>query len=74
MKFYLKPEKLTKFVKAHGKGAPRLLQRACVLCRPGEENDVEASGKQLRNSAKNLVTRFDASVEEACPGTKSATA
>ena len=67
-------KKLYKFAKGHAKGTPRLLQRACVLCRPGEEKDAETSCKQLHNSAKNWVLRFDASVEAVCPGTKAVTA
>ena len=41
VKLYLDPQKLCKFFKKNAKGTPRLLQRACVLCRPGEENDAE---------------------------------
>ena len=40
VKLYLKPKKLCKFFKKHAKGTPRLVQRCCVLCRPGEEKDV----------------------------------
>ena len=74
VKLYLKPKKLCKFFKKHAKGTPRLLQRACVLCRPGEEKDAEAGCKQLYNSPTNWVLRFDASVEALCLGTKAVTA
>ena len=74
VKLYLKPKKLCKFFKKHGKGTPRLLQRACVLCRPGEEKDAKKGCKQLYNSPQNWVLRFDASVEALCPGTKAVTA
>ena len=74
VKLYLEPEKLCKFFKKHAKGTPRLLKRACVLCRPGEEKDAETGSKQLYNSPKNWVRRFDASVEALCPGTKAVTA
>ena len=74
VKLYLKPKKLCKFFKKHAKGTPRLLQRACVLCRPGEEKDAEKGCKQLYNSPQNWVLRFDASVEALCPGTKAVTA
>ena len=63
VKVYLKPKKLCKFFKKHAKGMPRLLQRACVLCCPGEEKDVEKGCKELYNSPQNWVRRFDASVE-----------
>ena len=69
VKYYLKPKKLCKFFKKHAKGTHRLVQRACVLCRPGEENDVDTGCKQLYNSPQNWVLRFDASVEARCPGT-----
>ena len=74
VKLYLKPKKLCKFFKKHAKGTPRLLQRACVLCRPGEEQDAEIGCKQLYNSPASWVLRFDASVEGLCPGTKAVTA
>ena len=74
VKLYLEPKKLCKFFKKHAKGTHRLLQRACVLCRPGEEKDIEKGCKQLYNSPKNWVRRFDASVEALCPGTKAVTA
>ena len=74
VKLYLKPKKLCKFFKKHAKGSPRLLQRACVLRRPGEEKDAEKGCKQLYNSPQNWVLRFDASVEALCPGTKAVTA
>ena len=74
VKLYLDPKKLCKFFKKHAKGTPRLLQRACVLCRPGEENDAEIGCKQLYNSPTSWVLRFDASVEGLCPGTKALTA
>ena len=60
MKPFLKPKKLGKFFKKHAQGTPRLLQRACVLCRPGEEKDAETGCKQLYNSPKNWVLPFDA--------------
>ena len=53
----------------HAKGTPRLVQRACVLCRSGEETDIETGCKQLYNSPKNWALRFDASVAARCPGT-----
>ena len=74
MKLYLKPKKLCKFFKKHAKVTPRLLQHACVLCRPGEEKDAKEGCKQLYNSPTNWVLRFDASVEALCPGTKAVTA
>ena len=73
MKLYLKPKKLCKFFKKHAKGSPRLLQRACVLRRQGEEKDAEKGCKQLYNSPQNWVLRFDASVKALCPGTKAVT-
>ena len=63
VKYYLKPKTLCKLFQKHAKGTPRLVQRACVLCRPGEEKDAEKSCKQLYISPKNWVRRFDASVE-----------
>ena len=74
VKLYLQPKKLCKFFKKHAKGTPRLLQRACVLCRPGEENDAKTGCKQLYNSPTNWVLRFDASVEALYPGIKVVTA
>ena len=68
--FYMSPKKLCKWVKKQGKGAPRVLQRACVLCRPGEEKNAKASWKQLYNSPGNWILRFNASVQARCPGTK----
>ena len=50
VKFYLKPQKLCKWFKKQAKTTPRVLQRACVLCSPGEEKDAERSCKQLYNS------------------------
>ena len=47
VKFYLKPKKLCKWIKKRKKATPRLLQRACVLCLPGEEKDAEKSCRQL---------------------------
>ena len=70
----LDPKKLCKFFKKHAKGTPRLAQRACVLCRPGEEADVDKGVQKLYVSPKNWVLRFDASVEALCPGTKAVTA
>ena len=69
VKFYLNPKKLCKWVKKQGKGAPRLLQRACVLCHPGEEKNATPSWKQLYNSPNNWILRFNASVQARCPGT-----
>ena len=69
VKFYMNPKKLCKWVKAQGKGAPRMLLRACVLCQPGEENNAKPSWKQLYNSHNNWILRFDASVQARCPGT-----
>ena len=63
MKFYLKPKNLCKFFKKNAKGMPRLLQRSCALCCPGEEKDVEKGCNELYNSPQNWVRRFDASVE-----------
>ena len=70
MKFYLKPKKLCKFFKKTVKGAPRLAQYCCVLCREGEDKHVEKSCQQLYQSPSNWVLRFDASVRSKCPGTK----
>ena len=72
--YYKSPKKLCKFYKNHAKATPRLVQRACVLCRAGEEADVDKKVKQLYNSPRNWVLRFDASVQALCPGTKAATA
>ena len=69
VKFYLNPKKLCKWVKKQGKSAPRLLQRACVLCHPGEEKNATPSWKQLYNSPNNWILRFNASVQARCPGT-----
>ena len=69
VKFYQSPKKLCKWVKKQGKGAHRLLQRACVLCHPGEEKDATPSWKQLYNSPSTWILRFDASVQGRCPGT-----
>jgi len=69
VKYYLSPKKLCKWVKKQGKGAPRLLQRACVLCRPGDEKDAKPSWKQLYNSPGSWILRFNASVQARCPGT-----
>ena len=74
VKLYLKPKALGRFFKKNAKATPRLLQRACVLCRPGEEHDAEKGCKQLYTSPTNWVLRFDASVEGLCPGTKAVTA
>ena len=73
VKFYLKPKKLCKWFKKQAKTTPRVLQRACVLCSPGEEKDAERSCKQLYNSPNNWVLRFDASMEALCPGAKTGT-
>ena len=72
--YYKSPKKLWKFYKNHAKATPRLVQRACVLCRAGEEAGVDKKVKQLYNSPRNWVLRFDASVQALCPGTKAATA
>ena len=72
--YYKSPKKLCKFYKGHAKAHPRLVQRACVLCRAGEEAGVDKKVKQLYNSPRNWVLRFDASVQALCPGTKAATA
>ena len=69
LKFYLNPKKLCKWVKKQGKGAHRLLPRACVLCHPEEEQNVTKSWKQLYNSPHNWILRFNASVQARCPGT-----
>ena len=69
VKFYLSPKKLCKWVKKQGKGAPRMLLRACVLCQPGEEKNAKPSWKQLYNSQSNWFLRFQASVQARCPGT-----
>ena len=77
VEFYLKPKAIGRFFKKNAKNAkatPRLLQRACVLCRPGEENDAEKGCKQLYTTPTNWVLRFDGSVEGLCPGTQAATA
>ena len=74
VQFYLNPEKLCTFLKKRAKGAPRLLKRACVLCRPGEENDAEKGCKQLYSSPQKWLLSFDASVKAMCPGTKAVTA
>ena len=73
VKFYLKPKKLCKFFKKESKGAPRLALRCCVVCRPGEEREVEKGCQQLYQSPRNWVLRFDASVKALCPGTKAVT-
>ena len=69
VKFYLQPKKLCKWVKKQGKGAHRLLQRACVLSRPGEETNATTSWQQLYTSPHKWILRFNASVEARCPGT-----
>ena len=71
--YYLDPKKLRKFFKKHAR-EPRLVQRACVLCRSGEETEVKKAYKQIYNSQKNWVLRFDASVAARCPGSKAAAA
>ena len=68
--FYLSPKKLCKWVKKQGKGAQRLLPRACVLCQPGEEQNATKSWKQLYDSPHNWILRSNASVQARCPGTK----
>ena len=73
VKLYLKPKKLCNFFKKHAKDAPRLLQRACVLCRPGDEKDAETGCKQLYNSPQSWILRFDAHVQGLCLGTKAET-
>ena len=74
MIYYKTPKKLCKFFKKHAKATARLVQRARVLCRSGEEAGVDKAVKQLYNSPRNWVLRFDASVEALCPGTKAVTA
>ena len=69
VKFYLKPQTLWKWAKKQKKCAHGLVQRACVLSRPGEEQDVNNKFKQLYKSPNNWILRFDASVEAQCPGT-----
>ena len=69
VKFYLKPKKLCKWVKKEGKGAPRLMQRACVLCQPGEEHKATKSWKPLYTSPSSWILRFSATVQARCPGT-----
>ena len=71
---YLAPKKLCKFFKKHAKATARLVQRACVLCRSGEEAGVDKAVKQIYNSPRNWVLRFDASVDALCPGSKAVTA
>ena len=70
--YYLNPKKLGKFFKRHAGQQPRLVQRACVLCRSGEETDIKKAVKPIYNSPKNWVLRFDASVAARCPGSKAA--
>ena len=74
--YYMSPKKLCKFFTKHVKGTPRLVQRACVLCRPGEaENtEVKKACKPIYNSPKNWLLRFDASRSARCPGSKAAAA
>ena len=73
--YYPKPKKLCEFFKKHTKGTPRLVQRACVLCRSGEETEIKKKAvKQIYNTPKNWVLRFDASVAARCPGSKVAPA
>ena len=74
MIYYKSPKKLCKFFTKHVKATPRLVQRACVLCRSGEQAGVDKAVKQLYTSPRNWVLRFDASIEALCPGTKAATA
>ena len=69
---YLNPKKLGKFFKRHAGQQPRLVQRACVLCRSGEETEIKKAVKPIYNSPKNWVLRFDASVAARCPGSKAA--
>ena len=69
VKFYLNPKELCKWAKKQGKSAPRLLQRACALCHPGDEKNAKKSWKQLYNSPNNWILRFNASVQARCPGT-----
>ena len=71
---YMHPKKVCKFFKKNAKGTPRVAQRACVLCRPGEEADVKKGVQKLYISPKNWVLRFGASVEALCPGTEAVTA
>ena len=68
MIYYLDPRNLRRFFKKHAKDTPRLVQRACMLCRSGEETEVKKACKQIYNSPKNWVLRFDASVAARCPG------
>ena len=70
MIYYKTPKKLCKFFKKHAKDMPRLVQRACVLCRSGEEKDIKKAAKQIYNTPKNRVLRFDASVAARCPGSR----
>ncbi len=65
--YYKSPKKLCKFFKRQAN--PRLAQRTCVLCRSGEEAGVDRAVKQLYNSPRNWVLRFDATVAALCPGT-----
>ena len=67
--YYLNQKRLCKFFKKQVKIQPRLVQRVCVLCRSGEQADVDHKLQQLYNSPKNWVLRFDASVAARCPGT-----
>ena len=67
MIYYLDPEKLGRFFKKHP-DEPRLVQRACVLCRSGEETGIKKAIKPIYNTPKNWVLRFDASVAARCPG------
>ena len=67
--YYMQPKKVCKFFKKNAKRALRVAQRACVLCRPGEEEDVKKGVQTFYISPKNWVLRFDASVEALCPGT-----
>ena len=70
--YYLHPKTLGKFFKRHAGQQPRLVQRACVLCRSGEETEIKKAVKPIYNSPKNWVLRFDASVAARCPGSKAA--
>eukprot|EP00959_Pyramimonas_sp_CCMP1952_P010223 213961-Pyramimonas_sp.AAC.1 len=66
--YCLGPKKLCRFSKKHARDMPRLAQRARALCRSGEETDVKKACKQIYNSPKNWIMRFDASVAARCPG------
>ena len=66
LRFYFDPEKLRQYVKTQ-KSGPRLLQRACVLSRQGEQKAENKDFQQFYRSPSDWILQFKASVHARFP-------